>query len=307
LAATRSEQISQPTVAKNGLHTHQRTLKKAARCTGIGVHSGNPVHLTIHPAAINHGIKFMRADLPGKPVISAHFRNVVDTSLATVIGQDGYILSTIEHLMASFYGMGIDNALVEVDTHEIPIMDGSAYPFAEAIRDTGIETQGGSRYYFKVKEPISIFQGDRSVTVYPSDTFQITNRIKFDHPLIREQELSVVITNDTFEKEISHARTFGFYSDYQQLKQLGLSRGCSLDNVVVIDGESILNEGGLRYTDEFVRHKILDCLGDFSLLGMPLLGHIKTDKSGHALNHAFLKKFLSRKQSWETHVISSQA
>ncbi len=247
----------------------------------------------------------MRADLPGKPVISAHFRNVVDTSLATVIGQDGFILSTIEHLMASFYGMGIDNALVEVDAHEIPIMDGSAYPFAETIRATGVETQGGTRYYFKVKEPIGLSDGDRSVTVYPSDTFQITSRIAFDHPLIQQQSLSVVISNGTFEKEISRARTFGFYSDYTKLKQLGLSRGCSLDNVVVIDGESILNEDGLRYPDEFVRHKILDCLGDFSLLGMPLLGHIKTDKSGHALNHAFLKKFLSQKQSWETHAISS--
>jgi UDP-3-O-[3-hydroxymyristoyl] N-acetylglucosamine deacetylase len=292
------------TAQGNGLHTHQRTLKKPVPCTGIGVHSGNPVHLTIHPAHINHGIKFMRADLPGKPVISAHFRNVVDTSLATVIGQDGYILSTIEHLMASFYGMGIDNALVEVDTHEIPIMDGSAYPFAEAIRSTGIKTQGGTRYYFKVKEPISLSDGDRSVTVYPADTFQITSRISFDHPLINQQSLSLIITNGIFEKEVSHARTFGFYSDYNLLKQLGLSRGCSLDNVVVIDDNGVMNKDGLRYKDEFVRHKILDCLGDFSLLGMPLLGHIKTNKSGHALNHAFLKKFLSQKQSWETHVIA---
>ncbi len=300
---THARQSSPPATNGNGLHTCQRTLKQTASCTGIGVHSGNPVHLTIHPAHINHGIKFMRTDLPGKPVISAHFRNVIDTSLATVIGQDGYILSTIEHLMASFYGMGIDNALVEVDTHEIPIMDGSAHLFAETIRNSGIKTQGGKRYYFKVNKPISLSNGDSSVTVYPSDSFRITSHISFNHPLINEQSLSLVISNGTFEKEISRARTFGFFSDYQQLKQLGLSRGCSLDNVVVIDGESILNKDGLRYTDEFVRHKILDCLGDFSLLGMPLLGHIKTSKSGHALNHAFLKKFLLEKQSWETHVI----
>ncbi|PID76150.1 MAG: UDP-3-O-[3-hydroxymyristoyl] N-acetylglucosamine deacetylase, partial [Deltaproteobacteria bacterium] len=177
----------------------------------------------------------------------------------------------------------------EVDSYEIPIMDGSAYPFAGIIRSADIETQGGTRFYFKVKKEISITNGDRSVAVYPSEKFKITCRIAFDNPLIGIQALSVTIANGTFEKEISRARTFGFLSD---------------DNVVVVDGTKVLNEGGLRYKDEFVRHKILDCLGDFSLLGMPLLGHIVTNKTGHAMNHTFLEKFLSEKQCWETHAVS---
>ena len=288
----------------NGLHTNQRTLKKSVHCTGTGIHSGKPAHITIYPAPVNHGIKFIRTDLPDRPMIGAHFRNVVDTSLATVIGQDGFILSTIEHLMASFYGMGIDNALVEVDSHEIPIMDGSAYPFAELIRSAGIEAQGGTRFYFKVKKKISLSHGNRSVTVFPADKFKITCRISYNHPLINEQSLSVTITNGTFEKEISQARTFGFLADYELMKRYGLSQGCSLENVVVIDDTSVMNKGGLRFKDEFVRHKILDCLGDFSLLGMPLLGHIVTDKTGHALNHTFLEKFLSEKQCWETRAVS---
>ncbi len=288
----------------NGLHANQRTLKKAVHCTGTGIHSGQTVHMTINPAPVNHGIKFVRIDLPDQPMIGAHFRNVIDTSLATVIGQDGFILSTIEHLMASFYGMGIDNARVEVDAHEIPIMDGSAYPFAGLLRSAGVEVQDGPRYYFKVKEKIIISDNDRSVAVYPSDQFKVTCSIAFDHPLINEQSLSVTISNGTFEKEISRARTFGFYSDYEQMKKYGLSQGCSLDNVVVIKDKTVMNEGGLRYKDEFVRHKILDCLGDFSLLGMPLLGHIVTHKTGHAMNHIFLEKFLSEKQCWDTHVVS---
>ena len=289
----------------NGLHTNQRTLKKAVKCAGIGIHSGQTVHMTIHPAPVNHGIKFVRTDLPDQPIIGAHFRNVVDTSLATVIGQDGFILSTIEHLMASFYGMGIDNALVEVDSHEIPIMDGSAHPFAGLIRSAGIEAQDGHRYYFKVKKEIALEDNDRKVTVYPSDQFKVTCSIKYDHPLIKSQSLTVTVTNGTFEKEISRARTFGFYADYEQMKRYGLSQGCSLDNVVVLKGATVMNDGGLRYADEFVRHKILDCLGDFSLLGMPLLGHIVTNKTGHALNHIFLEKFLSEKACWETHVVPS--
>lgn len=300
-----TEPFSDQPANGNGLHTNQRTLKKAVHCAGTGIHSGQTVHMTIHPAPVNHGIKFVRTDLPDQPMIGAHFRNVVDTSLATVIGQDGFILSTIEHLMASFYGMGIDNALVEVDAHEIPIMDGSAYPFAGLIRSAGVDVQDGARFYFKVKEAISISDNDRSVTVFPADQFKITCTIDYDHPLINEQSLTVTITNGTFEKEISRARTFGFYADYERMKQFGLSQGCSLDNVVVIKDTTVMNEGGLRFRDEFVRHKILDCLGDFSLLGMPLLGHIVTNKTGHALNHTFLEKFLSEKQSWDTHAVTS--
>lgn len=287
------------------LYPMQRTVARPVVCSGRGVHSGQPVTLTIQPAPVNHGIKFSRVDLLDHPVIPALFHNVVDTSLATVLGEGDFIISTVEHLMATLFGMGIDNALVEVDAHELPIMDGSARPFAELIRLAGIENQAGPRCYFRITEPIEHIDGDRSVALYPHSTFRITCRIEYDHPLIKTQELTLNVDNGVFENEISYARTFGFLSEYDQLKRYGLSQGCSLDNVVVIDGDHILNRDGLRVYDEFVRHKLLDCLGDFSLLGMPIIGHLVAKKAGHAMNHAFIEKFLQSKQAWETHTIAA--
>lgn len=282
------------------MHICQRTLKKNIQCDGIGLHSGKPVHLTIKPAPINHGIRFVRVDLPGSPGVTAQFNRVVDTSLATVIGYDGCIVSTIEHLMATFAGLSIDNALVELDAYEVPVMDGSAGPFTELMVKSGIMEQGVPRHYFTLKEPIVLKEGDKSVTAYPSDRFRITCTIDFAHPVIGKQNLSIDITDEAFSSEISRARTFGFLHEVEYMKRYGLALGGSLDNAVVIDKESIVNTDGLRFPDEFVRHKILDCLGDFSLLGMPILGHLEVIKSGHALNHAFLEKFFSQKESWET-------
>ncbi len=279
---------------------HQKTLAKSASCSGIGVHSGRKVQLNIHPAPTNHGIKFKRTDLSEGQAIPALFSRIVDTSLATVIGQDGCIVSTIEHLMAAFSGLSIDNALVELDSYELPIMDGSAGPFTQLIKSAGIKNQNAPRFFFVAKEPIILEENGKSVGVYPGSERRITYTISFNHPLVQTQSLSVDLSADEFENEIAPARTFGFYHEIEYLKKFGLARGGSLDNAVVLDREKILNPGGLRYPDEFVRHKILDCIGDFSLLGMPIMGHIKVYKSGHAFNHEFLKEFLTRKGSWET-------
>ncbi len=282
------------------MHFYQRTVAKSVCCSGVGVHSGKKVNLTIKPAPINHGIKFIRTDLPDSPSISAHFNMVVDTSLATVIGYDGFIVSTIEHLMASFAGLSIDNAIVELDAYEVPIMDGSAGPFTSLIKSADIIEQVAPRYFFVVKEPIELKEGGKSVDLYPSSTFKITCTIDYDHPLVKRQTYSINVSDHAFEHEISRARTFGFLHELEYLKRYGFARGGSLDNAVVIDKDEIINDDGLRYPDEFVRHKILDCIGDFSLLGMPMLGHVVAKKSGHAFNHAFLKEFFSQKESWET-------
>lgn len=279
---------------------HQRTLAKSVSCYGIGVHSGKKVHLSIHPAPINHGIKFKRTDLSDGRSIPALFNRVVDTSLATVIGQDGCIVSTIEHLMATFSGLSIDNALVELDSYELPIMDGSAGPFTQLVKNAGFEDQNAPRFYFIVKEPIILEENGKSVGIYPGLERRISYTIAFNHPLVQTQSFSIKLTGNDFENEIAPARTFGFFHEIEYLKKYGLARGGSLENAVVLDKDKILNPGGLRYPDEFVRHKILDCIGDFSLLGMPLMGHIKVFKSGHEFNHQFLKEFLTRKDSWVT-------
>ncbi|WP_337833587.1 UDP-3-O-acyl-N-acetylglucosamine deacetylase [Desulfonema magnum] len=285
------------------MHLHQRTLRKAVSCKGVGVHSGKEVNLTIKPAPINHGIKFVRTDLPDNPGISAHFNAVVDTSLATVIGHDGFIVSTIEHIMATFAGLSVDNAIVELDSYEVPIMDGSAAPFTSLIRSAGITAQTGPKCFFVVKEPITLEENGKSVTIYPDSTFRITYTIAFDHPLIKEQSYTLEVSDNVFENEISGARTFGFLHEIEYLKRYGFARGGSLDNAVVLGPDNVINEDGLRYPDEFVRHKILDSLGDFSLLGMPVLGHFVVHKSGHAFNHLFIKKFFAQKGSWDTFTI----
>jgi UDP-3-O-[3-hydroxymyristoyl] N-acetylglucosamine deacetylase len=275
-------------------------LAKSVHFSSVGVHSGKPVKLTIKPAPTNFGINFRRVDLPTSPLIKATFSRVVDTSLATVIGEGGCIVSTIEHLMACLSGLMIDNAICELDNYEAPIMDGSAGEFTRAIQAAGIVEQDAPRMYFVVKSPIELLDQDKFVRLYPARERRITSTIKFDHPTIGEQHFSLVLTEDNFVREISNARTFGFLHEVETLQFYGLAKGGSLDNSVVINDNGVINEDGLRHADEFVRHKILDAIGDFSLLGMPILGHLVTYKSGHNFNHEFLKTFFDQKSAWET-------
>jgi UDP-3-O-[3-hydroxymyristoyl] N-acetylglucosamine deacetylase len=288
-------------------YTHQRTLRNPVSCSGIGVHSGNPVRVNLKPAPENHGIRFVRTDLPGRPQVKALFNRVVDTSLATVIGEDGCIVSTIEHLMASLSGFCIDNAIVEIDAYEMPILDGSAAHYAEMIRSAGTVSQSLPRCFFHIKNAIELEAGDKFVGAYPAETFSLSCAIEYENPAIGCQELSLELNERVFEAEVAPARTFGFLFEVEHLKRLGLARGGSLENAIVIDGEKVMNPGGLRFQDEFVRHKLLDCIGDFSLIGMPIIGRLVTRKSGHAFNHAFLEKFFSAKQSWTTGPISPSA
>lgn len=278
----------------------QRTLATAITCDGVGLHSGNAVTMTMQPAPPNHGVKFMRLDLPEKPIIPALFSRVVDTSLATVVGYDNVIVSTIEHLMATLTGFAIDNVLIELTNYEIPIMDGSAKAFAEMITEAGITSQDVPRQAFILREPIEIEDGERFVGVYPDSTYSISCTIDFPHPLIGAQSMEIEVTGEEFATKVANARTFGFVRDLETMRIFGLAKGGSLENAVVVDNDCVVNEGGLRYPDEFVRHKLLDCVGDFSLLGMPILGKIVTRKSGHQFNHLFLEKFFASRDKWET-------
>ncbi|MDJ0782809.1 MAG: UDP-3-O-acyl-N-acetylglucosamine deacetylase [Desulfosarcinaceae bacterium] len=284
-------------------YSYQRTLAAPVHFKGVGVHSGKTAHLTIKPAPVNHGIKFVRTDLPGTPFVTGHFNRVVDTSLATVLGEEGCIVSTVEHVMAALSGLAIDNALIEVDTYELPILDGSAGPYTHAIQAAGVVTQERPRCYFVVVSPIEISDNGKKVGIYPADEYRITCTIEYSHPLIGEQSYSLNVTAERFEAEISQARTFGFLHEVEYLKKYGLAQGGSLENAVVIDSDGIVNKEGLRFADEFVRHKILDCIGDFSLLGMPIIGHVIAHKSGHAFNHAFLETFFKEKDAWETRTL----
>jgi UDP-3-O-[3-hydroxymyristoyl] N-acetylglucosamine deacetylase len=282
------------------LLNYQRTIAKVARCSGIGLQSGRPVNLTIKPAPVNHGIKFVRSDLPNTPVIPARFNCVVDSGWVTVIGTDGVIVSSIEHLMASLAGFGIDNALIELDAYELPMMDGSAGPFTKIISEAGVKDQETLKHFFVLKEPIELKKNGKFVGAFPDETFKITCTIEIDHPRIQKQTCSIEVLDHIFECEISHARTFGFLHEVEDLKKSGLIHNGSPENAVILDQNDILNQDGLRFENEFARHQLLDCIGDFSLLGMPILAHIVANKSDHAFNYAFLEKFFSQKESWET-------
>ncbi|PID78098.1 MAG: UDP-3-O-[3-hydroxymyristoyl] N-acetylglucosamine deacetylase [Deltaproteobacteria bacterium] len=279
---------------------YQHTLKKEIHFKGKGVHSGKDVSMVIKPAPPNSGINFFRSDLSGYKSVKAIFKNVTDTSLATVIGNGDFIISTIEHLMAAFSGLQIDNGEVYLDNYELPIMDGSAFVFTEKFLRAGKKQQKAARHFIEITSPVELSEGDTFVGVYPDNKYNITCSIEFKNPVIGKQVFSTEIIPENFVEEISRARTFGFMSDVEAMNLLGLGRGGSLESAVVIDEDTILNPDGLRYENEFVRHKLLDCIGDFALIGMPLLGHIKTSKSGHLFHNKFLHFLFSQKDSWRT-------
>lgn len=277
----------------------QRTLMNEVGCTGIGLHTGEKVKINLRPAPANSGIKFVRTDLKGHPEVDVRFDNVFDTTLATTIGTNGCKVSTIEHLMSAFFGLGIDNAVVELDGPEVPIMDGSAAPFVYLIKSGDIREQESPKQFIIIKKPFKVDDGNRSVCIYPSKELKITYMIDFQHPLLRNQEYELTFSGRDFIREISTARTFGFMKDVETLKKNGLARGGSLDNAVVIDDFRIINEDGLRFDDEFVRHKILDFIGDISIVGSPIIGHFVIKKSGHFLNQHMLRKLMESKKHWK--------
>jgi len=276
----------------------QTTLKQAVDTFGIGLHTAVPVHLRLLPAPPDSGYVFRRTDLGGFE-IPATVESVAHCGYATTLMRTGVMLSTVEHLLAALRGLGVDNAFIEVDNLEIPIMDGSAEAFAEMIEEAGIVNQPLARRALLVREKISFEQGERRISVEPADSYQIDCLIDFKHPLIGIQRRSVELANGSFSREIASARTFGFTAEIEALRKANLIRGGSLDNAIVLTPEGMLNDTGLRFADEFVRHKILDIIGDLALLGMPILGKVKAERSGHIMHAGLMAKLLRVRSAWD--------
>ncbi len=268
----------------------ERTLRSPISCAGVGLHSGANVKLTLRPAPAGSGVVFARTDLSPTAEIPARSDLVVDTAFATTLGTGKARIGTVEHLMAALSGMGIDNVRVEVDGPEIPVMDGSAAPFIYLIRTAGIALQRRFKRFLVVRRPIEVQEGDKRARILPSSQLAITCTIDFDHPLIKDQSLHVELSDKVFYREIARARTFGFLREVEDLKRRGLARGGSLENAIVVDEFSVLNAEGLRFPDEFVRHKILDIIGDLALCRMPVIGHFVSHKSGHSLNQRLVAR-----------------
>ncbi len=279
----------------------QRTLKNIIRATGVGLHTGEKVYLTLRPAPVNTGIVFRRVDLEGEVEIPANAENVGDTTLSTTLIKDGVRISTVEHLLSAMAGMGIDNAYVDVSAPEVPIMDGSAGPFVFLLQSAGIVEQEAPKRFIRIKRSILVEDGDKWARFDPFEGFKVSFRIAFDHPAFsgRSQHAEVDFSTTSFVKEVSRARTFGFMSQLEALRARNLALGGSLDNAIVVDEYRVLNEDGLRYEDEFVKHKILDSIGDLYLLGCSLIGAFTGYKSGHALNNRLLLALIADETAWE--------
>jgi len=280
---------------------NQRTLKNVIRATGVGLHTGEKVYLTLRPAAADTGIIFRRVDLPEPVEIPAVPENVGDTTLSTTLIKDGVRVSTVEHLLSALAGLGIDNAYIDLNAPEVPIMDGSAGPFVFLVQSAGIQEQKAPKRFIRIKKPIVIEEDDKWVRFEPFEGFKVSFTIDFDHPVFKDQNQTAMIDFSTtsFVKEVSRARTFGFMSQIENLRANNLALGGSLDNAVVVDEYRVLNEDGLRYVDEFVKHKILDSIGDLYLLGHSLIGAFSGHKSGHALNNRLLRELLANQEAWE--------
>ncbi len=274
----------------------QRTLRRSISCAGIGLHSGKKVTLSLRPAAAGSGIRFRRADLGGLEV-PATVQHVGGINYATGLTRDAVHIDTVEHLLSAIVSLGIDNVLVELNSPEVPIMDGSAAPFVYLIHEAGVKTQSGARKYLKVLRPITMARGDKRIALYPSDHFKVTYSIAYDHPLLRHQSRTIRLSEETFVDEIAPARTFTFLKEVEMLRQQGLARGGSLENAIDVGDTGVLNNA-LRFDDEFVRHKILDVIGDMALVGHPLIGHLVAHRGGHALHTAFAAQVLEEQDAW---------
>ena len=279
----------------------QRTLKNSIRATGVGLHTGTKIYMTLKPAPPDTGIVFRRVDLTPPVDIPAFAENVGETRLGTTLVQGEAKVSTVEHLLSAFAGLGIDNAIVEVSAPEVPIMDGSAGPFVFLLQSAGIAEQAAPKRFVRVKRSVEVRQGDKWARFDPYDGFKVNFEIEFDHPIFKRhlQKASMDFSTTTYLKEVSRARTFGFMRDLETMRKHNLALGGNLDNAIVLDDSKVLNEDGLRYEDEFVKHKILDAIGDLYLLGHSLIGEFTGFKSGHDLNNKLLRALLNDRSSWE--------
>ena len=279
----------------------QRTLKSSVRTTGIGLHSGGKVYMNLRPAPVNSGIRFRRVDLDVPVEIPAHALNVTQTTLGTTLENRGARVSTVEHLMAALAGLGVDNAFVDLTASEVPIMDGSSAPFVFLLQSAGIEEQNAPKRFIRIRKPVEVREGDKWVRFAPHNGFRLNVEIDFDHPVLRKrrQHASLDFSASKFLKEISRARTFGFLSQIESLRERNLTLGGSMDSAVVMDDYRVLNEDGLRFQDEFVRHKILDAVGDLYLIGGCFIGEFSGYKSGHLMNNRLLRALLERRSAYE--------
>lgn len=279
----------------------QRTLRNKIQATGVGLHSGQKIYLTLRPAPVNTGIVFCRTDLDPVVEIPALATNVGDTRLCTSLSNGDVHIATVEHLLSALAGLGIDNAYIDVNAAEVPIMDGSAAPFVFLIQSAGVEEQKASKKFIRIKKTVTVKEGDKSVTFKPYNGFRIGFEIDFDHPVFKDRPQTAILdfSSTSFVKDVSRARTFGFLSEYEMLRAQNLALGGSLDNAIVVDQYRVMNEDGLRYHDEFVKHKILDAVGDLYLLGHSLIGEFHGVRSGHALNNKLLRTLLADESAWE--------
>lgn len=279
----------------------QRTLNNMIRATGVGLHTGEKVYLTLHPAPVNTGIIFRRTDLDPVVEIHAKAENVGETTLSTTLMNGDVRVSTVEHLLSAMAGLGIDNAIIDVTAPEVPIMDGSAGPFVFLLQSAGIREQEEPKQFIRIKRPVTVTDGDKVASFKPFEGFKVSFSIDFDHPAFHNRTLKAEVDfcSTSFVKEVSRARTFGFMHEIEYLRSKGLARGGSMDNAIVVDEFQVLNEDGLRYEDEFVKHKILDAIGDLYLLGNSLIGEFEGHKSGHGLNNASLRELIAQEDTWE--------
>ena len=279
----------------------QRTLKNSIRATGVGLHTGKKVLMVLRPSPANSGITFLRTDLDGPASVKAWAENVTETTLGTTLANGDVKISTVEHLLSAFAGLGIDNAIVELSSGEVPIMDGSAGPFVFLLQSAGIEEQSAAKKFVRILKGVKVEDGDKWARFDAYDGFKVNFEIEFDHPVFkrRSQVASMDFSTTTFLREVSRARTFGFMRDLEYMRSRNLALGGNLDNAIVLDEYRILNEDGLRYEDEFVKHKILDAIGDLYLLGHSLIGEFSGYKSGHALNNRLLRALIADRTAWE--------
>ncbi|MDF1678155.1 MAG: UDP-3-O-acyl-N-acetylglucosamine deacetylase [Legionellaceae bacterium] len=279
----------------------QRTPKTEIQATGVGLHSGDKILLTLRPAPVNTGIVFRRTDLEGCPEVPASYKYVSETTLCTSLEHQGVRVATVEHLLSAFAGLGIDNAYVDIDGPEVPIMDGSAAPFVFLIQSAGVVEQAAQKRFIRILKPLRVEDQGKYVQFLPYDGYRVSFQIEFNHPVFNDkpQAATFDFSSTSYLKEVCRARTFGFLSDYEKLREANLAKGGSLDNAIVVDEYRVLNEDGLRFEDEFVKHKVLDAVGDLYLLGSSLMGAFEGYRSGHELNNRLLRALIATEDAWE--------